>query len=355
MDRRYTWHGGLKVLVGAVLGGSLIIQSTVAAPPIGDVTGLYVEANALKCDRSLMDGIVKNKIALGESRLNDCFSGYASAPASELRLVQNGKKLCGVLTECLGWNCQRLRVAVVAGTINDGEMRVYVGDGDAENVVLQPEHLRVKSLMLIPSSRTSNSISRTYISGAYRRTSAKLLNPALKQHCNPDLEGVVELNAGLLRVNGRELSVMPPDGLDFEKAEPKRVRSAPPVAEVVLKSGSASAKFEDERSDGNWIPRWVKVINRSGNTLNLFAQGNLTCAGYIRDERDRYDEGKHPRPSTMRHTPNAWPYDSVPVSPGVHLWVQSCWGMRVVLSASEKQEVSRGKARSIRRAGEAHE
>ena len=98
MNSRSTGRDGLKSLVGTVFGVVLLFQNALAASPSTDVTGLYVEANALKCDQSLMDA----KSAFGEYRLNDCFRGYSSAPNFELRLVQNGKKICGSLTGCLG-------------------------------------------------------------------------------------------------------------------------------------------------------------------------------------------------------------------------------------------------------------
>ena len=295
------------------------------------------------------------KSAFGEYRLNDCFRGYSSAPNFELRLVQNGKKICGSLTGCLGWNCQRSLITVVAGTVVDGKLHLFVGDVDGQDGVLLPEKLQIKFPILFATSETIDSNSRTYLSEAYSRTSGKLLNPAIKQQCDPDLEGVVELKSGVLRVNGRDLSGFPATDFEFEKVDPKRVRAAPPSSTVVLRPGSSSAEFVDERVDGNWVPRWVKVVNRTEGTVNLFAQGDLTCAGYIESQRDLFDSGKHPRPSTMRHTPNAWPRDAIPVSPGVHLWVQSCWGMRVVISTSGKPEMTQERRRSSRRAGGAHE
>lgn len=351
MDRRSAWHGVLKVLVGAIIGVILLFQNTIAASQSIDVTGLYVEANALKCDRSLMDA----KSAFGEFRLEDCFRGYANAPAERLRLVQNGKKICGSLTGCLGWNCQRVLITVIVGTVVGGKLHLFVGDVDGQDAILEPEKLQIKFPLLSATSKMVDSTARTYLSGGYTRTSENLLNPAVKQECDPNLEGVVELKGGTLRVNGRDLSGFPATDFEFEKVEPRRVRAAPASSTVVLRNGSSSAEFVDERVDGNWVPRWVKVVNRTKSTVNLFAQGDISCAGYIGSQSDLFDAGKHPRPSTMRHTPSAWPHEVIPVSPGIQLWVQSCWGMRVVLSTSVKPERTQGTRRNSRRVGEAHE
>ncbi len=278
-----------------------------------DVTGLYGDAKPMKCDQDLFES------GIGYVYVEACFRGKPFINGSRMSLVQNGSKVCGIYSECAGYNCNKLYGGAIVGTVKGGTLTLHKENGhvsEADPIEVVRYRIRGTTLWVVPDTPSKPT-------PVYRRVSSTLLKASIREQCKPNLSGKLAIRDFQFHLDGKLLAGIPDELISFhEPVQP--LRKAPQERRIVVSSKEPSARYADERTDGNWVPRRVEIVNQGSGWVDVTAELPRDCREFLEYERERdtgskgVKTGKEP----------LWPAD-ISIAPGRRAWIRTCRGTSV--------------------------